>query len=625
MLPGPSPFCFADPTGRMTGEMSQKAPDGPGPGQVSAAEHAIRSAEIAELRRATGWTWDSRELASFLTPPRQSSREHMSWRRNLAARAAAESGATASDLRQIIDRVTAKVRELVRIVGADPRTADLCGSHDQRSGPSDCGTARVTDRLGLGDSAGGPSALSGLSGESLVSPDLADRYFDAAGSLAGVFCHPAEPECEDCPVLRLCRNGRQRFRARSLETDRYTVVDLFCGAGGMSAGFEAGGFRIVGAVELDAVSASTFRLNHPCVCADDVIVGDLTDFAVKEQTVSRIGSQNVDVLIGGPPCQGFSSAGFSSKRALRSRLNVSGFRLEDDDRNYLFEEFIEMAMRLRPKVAVMENVPGMDAARKGGRSFMALAGSMLEALGYSTAVWEIDASSYGVPQRRIRRFLVAALGPVTPTMPEPEYRGRTRATEADADLLPPVSLRHAIADLPPVDAGRGEAVAPALYLSAESDRELKHFVTARSFPMRRGDRVLVNHRSRYNNQRDLELFSILGQGENGYDAVYRHGRDDLMRYRRDAFHDKYYRMRASEPSRTIVAHLMNDGNSFIHPEQVRSLTPREGARVQSFPDSYWFTGTQGDQWRQIGNAVPPLLAFHIAKAVGRHLQRMSAG
>ena len=127
--------------------------------------------------------------------------------------------------------------------------------------------------------------------------------------------------------------------------------------------------------------------------------------------------------------------------------------------------------------------------------------------------------------------------------------------------------------------------------------------------------------ARYNNERDLELYALLRPGEDSVHAIERHGRADLMRYRTDVFDDKYARLRGDRPCKTIVAHLAKDGNGYIHPREVRSLTIREAARVQSFRDDYVFCGSPSDQWVQIGNAVPPLMSEAIAKTFLRILRR----
>jgi DNA (cytosine-5)-methyltransferase 1 len=133
--------------------------------------------------------------------------------------------------------------------------------------------------------------------------------------------------------------------------------------------------------------------------------------------------------------------------------------------------------------------------------------------------------------------------------------------------------------------------------------------------------LLFQHTVRYHNPRDLELYALLRPGEDSVHVLEQHGRTDLMRYRRDVFDDKYARLRGDRPSKTIVAHLAKDGNGYIHPTQVRSLSLREAARVQSFHDGYIFCGSPSDQWIQLGNAVPPVLAEAIARSFQRALER----
>ena len=126
---------------------------------------------------------------------------------------------------------------------------------------------------------------------------------------------------------------------------------------------------------------------------------------------------------------------------------------------------------------------------------------------------------------------------------------------------------------------------------------------------------------RYHNPRDLELYALLRPGEDSVHILEQHGRDDLMTYRKDVFDDKYARLRGDRPSKTLVAHLAKDGNGWVHPTQVRSITLREGARLQSFPDGYIFCGSPSDQWIQVGNAVPPIVGEAIARSFLRALDR----
>jgi DNA (cytosine-5)-methyltransferase 1 len=260
----------------------------------------------------------------------------------------------------------------------------------------------------------------------------------------------------------------------------------------------------------------------------------------------------------------------------------------------------------------------MQSAKEKGVSFLELAAERIEeATGheYETAIWRLNATEFGVPQDRTRFFIVGwRHGHVAPAMPAAEYQDRS-SRDYDLDALPPITLHEAIHDLPPLAAGEGTAVAP-LQLTPDEKVARRYL---RKFKMR-GGQLLYGHSVRYHNERDIELYGLLEPGENSVDAIERHGRADLMRYRTDVFDDKYSRLRPDRPGKTIVAHLAKDGNGYIHPEQARSLTLREAARVQSFEDSYVFCGTPSEQWTQLGNSVPPVMAEAIARSFLRALE-----
>jgi DNA (cytosine-5)-methyltransferase 1 len=190
--------------------------------------------------------------------------------------------------------------------------------------------------------------------------------------------------------------------------------------------------------------------------------------------------------------------------------------------------------------------------------------------------------------------------------------------ERDDYALPPITLDQAVFDLPPLAADSGEVVArwPG---GDVRDRRSRRFLT--KFGILTGRGLLFNHRARYQNKSDLELYATLRPGEDSVHAIERHGRPDLMKYRRDVFDDKYARLRPDRPSKTIVSHLARDGNGYVHPSQVRSITVREATRLQSFDDGYVFCGSPSDQWIQVGNAVPPLLGEAIARALLNALRR----
>jgi DNA (cytosine-5)-methyltransferase 1 len=221
-----------------------------------------------------------------------------------------------------------------------------------------------------------------------------------------------------------------------------------------------------------------------------------------------------------------------------------------DERNFLFEYMVAAALELRPKLVLMENVPGMHSARHQNLSFLEVAARRLEQKGtYRTAIWRLNASAFGVPQDRIRYFLVASRLRSLPEPPGEEYPDLHRS-DFEVDALPPVTLDEAIFDLPPRQAGTGFAVEPWDPPDVGTDSRYRRYVG--KFDLRRNSRIIYNHTVRYHNERDLELYALLRPGEDSIHALDRHGRDDLMRYRRDVFDDKYARLRGDRPSKTIV-------------------------------------------------------------------------
>jgi DNA (cytosine-5)-methyltransferase 1 len=424
-------------------------------------------------------------------------------------------------------------------------------------------------------------------------------------------CRAPKPLCERCDLRPFCRYYRERESVRVLESDAPTVVDLFVGAGGSSEGFARAGFKVLAAVDFDEMALRTYRLNHPGVPDNRVLCQDIRTLP-KGTLRKLVGRRGLDVLIGSPPCQGFSTAGFRSKKTR------TGYRPDDDERNYLFEEMVAAALELKPKLFLMENVPGMQSVKREDTSFLDTAAERLTAGGYRTEVWRLNASAFGVPQDRIRCFLVASRLKLLPARPTQEYQDG-RAPAMDLDALPPVGLQEAIFDLPERAAGTGVSVDGWSPPDPAADPRFRRYLA--KFGILRPSPLLFQHTVRYHNPRDLELYALLRPGEDSIHVLEQHGRADLMRYRRDVFDDKYARLRPDRPCKTIVSHLAKDGNGYIHPTQVRSLSLREAARVQSFHDGYVFCGSPSDQWVQLGNAVPPVLAEAVARSFRRTLER----
>jgi len=425
-------------------------------------------------------------------------------------------------------------------------------------------------------------------------------------------CRAPKPLCNRCDLRPFCRYYREREAARVSESEAGTVLDLFAGAGGSSEGFIRAGFKVVAAVELDEMAVRTYRLNHPGVPDDRVLCQDIRTLPVSALR-KLVGRPGLDVLVGSPPCQGFSTAGFRSKKT------HTGYRPDSDERNYLSEWMVAATLALKPKLFLMENVPGMQSVRREDLSFLdTVARRLTQEGGYRTEVWRLNAAAFGVPQDRQRCFLVATRLSLMPPRPHQEYQD-VRRTESDFDALPPVALDEAIFDLPPRAAGSGVSIDSWDAPDPATNPRFRRYLT--KFGIYRPSQLLFQHTVRYHNPQDLELYSLLRPGEDSIHFLERHGRSDLMRYRRDVFDDKYARLRADRPCKTIVAHLAKDGNGYIHPTQVRSLSFRECARLQSFHDGYIFCGSPSEQWIQLGNAVPPVLAEAIARTFRRTLDR----
>lgn len=485
--------------------------------------------------------------------------------------------------------------------------------------PVDTHVARVLERVGLFGSLG--FSLAGLHRKEiqkrlaqLIPPDL--RYSLHVNLIAHgrKFCTSSDPNCEFCPINRFCQHFRSLKVEEAIKSGKPTIVDLFCGAGGLSEGFRQAGFRTVLAIDHDPSAIRTFRLNHPEIPDDRVVCQDLRDFTRDSERIGRLlEGQEVDVLVGGPPCQGFSRIGWRARGATRKH------QPSEDDRNHLYEEVITLLKIVRPRVVVMENVPGIgEVCFPDGFTFQTVVEQAMRETGYTPSSWTLNAAQYGVPQMRIRRVIVGTrLSQTGIAAPIPSFRAvssqyrHTAAMEQELfDNLPePVSVEEAIGDLRPLGIDDGAWVD---HYPLESTAELSRFLKG----IRHPTGLVFSHVSRFQNMGDLERFANLAPGETYMDLLKR--RPDLQNYRTDAFDDKYYRLPPDRPSRTIVAHLRKDGNSFIHPLQTRSITVREAARLQSFDDQYIFTGSRGDQFQQIGNAVPPLMAKAIAEAILEH-------
>ena len=365
-----------------------------------------------------------------------------------------------------------------------------------------------------------------------------------------------------------------------------TAIDLFCGAGGLSLGLQDAGFSVLVGVDSDRACVQTHAANLRGLglCAD---LSDPTELLAH---LSAWGIETVDLVAGGVPCQPFSRAGQSKLRSLVS----TGVRSEDDPRTHLWAAFLRVVAALRPRAVLLENVPDL-ASWDDGAVLIGLREGLCD-LGYWTDARLVDAHRHGVPQHRARLFLVALRDHDRFTWSEPSSR---------------YTVRDAIGDLPDVPGGQREEELPySGGPSTELQRRLRRGVATDQRS------VIHDHITRAVRPDDAEAFALLRPGQT-YDEL----PDHLRRYRSDIFHDKYKRLEWNELGRTITAHIAKDGYWYIHPSQDRTLSIREAARLQTFPDWYRFSGHPSVRFRQIGNAVPPLLA----EALGRSLRHALRG
>ena len=401
------------------------------------------------------------------------------------------------------------------------------------------------------------------------------------------------------------------------------TIDLFVGCGGLSEGFEQSRkFKMIGAVEWEpspvkelrnhlknrwGIQDSEERVLQFDIQRTEELFNGWKDkkFGESKGLDALVGNRQLDVIIGGPPCQAYSVAG-------RIR-DEHGMR--EDYRNYLFESYLKVVQHYKPRVFVFENVPGILSAKPGDGSvrIIDLIQKAFADAGYavlpdlSNAI--IDMTEYGVPQNRKRIIILGVskehYGDKAEAMVEkfyssylPEYKIEKKAT-----------VRDAIGDLPklrPLDE-------PISYLG----RKLSHSVS---------DPLINGHISRFHNKRDIELFKFLEEDIASGRMKYTSAKSLKTLYTKltgkTSNVHKYYVLRWDEPSNLIPAHLFKDGLRHIHPdpEQARTITVREAARLQTFPDNYYFNCSQTDAFKMIGNAVPPLFAKKVAYAIYHLIQ-----
>ncbi len=384
-----------------------------------------------------------------------------------------------------------------------------------------------------------------------------------------------------------------------------TFIDLFSGCGGFSLGLKKAGFNELASIDFNPEALTVFRANFPDV--PQILEKDLKMYQPEELS-TLIGTDHVDLIVGGPPCQGFSTV----RQADGAN---SGKRLVVDDRRNLYREFLKFVRFFKPKIFVMENVPGIRSAVGG--LFFTNVQSEARSLGYRVHGEVIKARDYGVPQKRKRQLIIGTKLEL-PIFSSHIYMPASHGIEDG--LLPLVTLWEAIGDLPSIQAGGGESVSE--YDLERRKQHLERYGGGYLLEVLEIDKTedLTAHCARPHSERDIRDFKRLREGENSAQATKR-GEKMEFPYDRTSFSDRYTRQHRNHLCSTIVAHLSKDGLMFIHPTQDRSLTPREAAQIQSFPDWFKFPVPRTHQYRLIGNAVPPL----VGKAVGQAIQRWLVG
>ncbi len=396
---------------------------------------------------------------------------------------------------------------------------------------------------------------------------------------------------------------------------KFTFIDLFAGCGGLSEGFYRQGFKAVAHVEIDHSACETLRerMRHYGYknIEREVVEGDITSDDIIDRIEKAVNGRKVDIIIGGPPCQAYSTAG-----RVRDKEGM-----EKDARNFLFESYVKILEYYKPKLFVFENVTGLLSAKVKGKAILPM---VLSALGKSYNISGdikrivFNTSNYGVPQIRRRVILMGIRKDIDkldisdlydsikkthydPEMPEEERRNLKRF----------IDVHDALSDLPKVYPGQDASTNEYNY-PCDND-----FLKAIGKP---GVHPLMDHICRKHNDMDRERFRVMIANHWSFGEM-RRARPDLEHEHARVFDNSYVVQWWDLPSKTILAHIHKDGFQFIHPdyEQARTFTVREAARIQSFPDDFVFCGSRGDKYKQIGNAVPCLFAEALAKATKKAL------
>ncbi len=430
---------------------------------------------------------------------------------------------------------------------------------------------------------------------------------------------------------------RFRRQVEHRNESRPVAVDLFAGAGGLSHGILEAGYDIGLAVDNDRSATDTYRLNHPQIPHRRVICSDIEELLDREEW-PEIVDGTPEIMVGGPPCQSLSQAGYRARRA-----DDSSYSIRDDPRTDLYTNYLRAVAALQPRALIVENVEGM--ANEIGDTDDRVVDQViadLESLddtggqGYRADFTNVDCSRFGIPQKR-NRIIIAGIREdllQEDIRPEDVFDAFERRARDDERY----TLRQGLSGLPRIRCDEGANIVIGGIRGTRS-----RYV--RENGLADGTRLSFNHRAReHPMEKDRKLFDVMDPGDTGWFIKYR--KDDgrwshLIEYNvgteeNPAFTDKYRMIHWDEPAPTVVAHFAKDTNNYVLPDYYeyvrpdperedplrnRGVTPREAARLQSFPDDFIFLGPFTRQFRQIGNAVPPV----VARELGATLQDLFLG
>ena len=401
---------------------------------------------------------------------------------------------------------------------------------------------------------------------------------------------------------------------------KYTFIELFAGCGGLSEGFYRMGFKALAHVEINHWACETLRTRMKYYGYKDidkeVIEHDITSSDIIERIEEATKGETPDIIIGGPPCQAYSTAG-------RVR---DGIGMSKDPRNFLFESYVKILEHFRPKFFVFENVKGILSARVNGKLIFP---QVLSALGKEYKLVEDpnillhNTANYGVPQIRKRIIIMGVRKDIEGKEACELYDG-VKKTNYDPEMDESqrnglkrfIDVKDAIGDLPGVEPGQDASTDAFNYPC--NNEYLKRIG-------QKGIHPLMDHICRKHNATDRERFKVMITNHWSFGEM-RRARPDLEHEHARVFDNSYVVQWWDLPSKTILAHIHKDGFQFIHPDgsQLRTFTVREAARIQSFPDDFVFEGSRGEKFKQIGNAVPVLFAEALAKSIKKNLEDLDA-